>query len=71
MREQGPVVLLLLLLGVYENDKGKVDTGLYCSGWAKTGPVGVIAATLNSSQVHISLSWVGTGRPSLSVTMCQ
>ncbi|XP_075250297.1 NADPH:adrenodoxin oxidoreductase, mitochondrial-like [Convolutriloba macropyga] len=35
--------------GFYKNENGKIDTGLYCSGWAKTGPVGVIAATLSSS----------------------
>ena len=24
-------------------------TGLYCSGWVKTGPIGVIVSTMNSS----------------------
>ena len=26
-----------------------VPPGLYCSGWLKTGPVGVIATTMNNS----------------------
>ena len=25
------------------------DAGLYCSGWLKTGPVGVITSTMNTA----------------------
>ena len=32
-----------------KNENSKIDTGLYCSGWAKTGPVGVLAAPLLQS----------------------
>ena len=34
----------------FVHQNGKIDDGLFCSGWAKTGPVGVIASTLNDSQ---------------------
>uniref|UniRef100_A0A8D3D088 NADPH:adrenodoxin oxidoreductase, mitochondrial n=1 Tax=Scophthalmus maximus TaxID=52904 RepID=A0A8D3D088_SCOMX len=36
---------------VVPNNMGRVQqaTGLYCSGWLKTGPTGVIATTMNNS----------------------
>ncbi|XP_062416067.1 NADPH:adrenodoxin oxidoreductase, mitochondrial [Pungitius pungitius] len=36
---------------IVPNDMGRVQqaAGLYCSGWLKTGPTGVIATTMNSS----------------------
>ncbi|KAM9426570.1 NADPH:adrenodoxin oxidoreductase, mitochondrial [Pholidichthys leucotaenia] len=36
---------------IVPNSVGRVQqaTGLYCSGWVKTGPTGVIATTMNSS----------------------
>ena len=36
---------------VIPNTRGKVEgiPGLYCSGWIKRGPVGVIVATMNDS----------------------
>ena len=34
----------------FMHQNGKIEDGLFCSGWAKTGPVGVIASTLNDSQ---------------------
>lgn len=40
-------------LGAIANDNGRVHgyRNLYCSGWLSTGAVGVIAGTLNSSQI--------------------
>ncbi|XP_020613236.1 NADPH:adrenodoxin oxidoreductase, mitochondrial-like [Orbicella faveolata] len=36
--------------GVIPNENGRVnDSGLYCSGWVKNGPVGVIATTMNDA----------------------
>ncbi|CAN8002892.1 unnamed protein product [Ixodes hexagonus] len=37
--------------GIIPNSEGRVDSlpGVYCSGWVKTGPVGVLVATMNSS----------------------
>ncbi|KAH8038132.1 hypothetical protein HPB51_022617 [Rhipicephalus microplus] len=37
--------------GYLPNSHGRVDSlpGVYCSGWLKTGPVGVLVATMNSS----------------------
>ncbi|KAH7943858.1 hypothetical protein HPB52_012001 [Rhipicephalus sanguineus] len=37
--------------GFLPNSQGRVDSlpGVYCSGWLKTGPVGVLVATMNSS----------------------
>nr|XP_054763348.1 NADPH:adrenodoxin oxidoreductase, mitochondrial-like [Lytechinus pictus] len=37
--------------GVIKNDLGRVDgiQGLYCSGWVKRGPKGVILSSLNDS----------------------
>ena len=29
-------------LGVIPNDRGRVEPGLYCAGWIKRGPTGVI-----------------------------
>ncbi|KAL2101850.1 hypothetical protein ACEWY4_003611 [Coilia grayii] len=36
---------------IVPNNMGRVqdNTGLYCSGWVKTGPTGVIATTMNNS----------------------
>ncbi|XP_063075624.1 NADPH:adrenodoxin oxidoreductase, mitochondrial [Engraulis encrasicolus] len=36
---------------IVPNSNGRVSdtTGLYCSGWVKTGPTGVIATTMNNS----------------------
>lgn len=31
------------------NSDNHVSPGLYCSGWVKTGPTGVIATTMNNS----------------------
>lgn len=40
-------------LGAIANDNGRIHgfTNLYCSGWLATGALGVIAGTLNSSQI--------------------
>ncbi|XP_040062852.2 NADPH:adrenodoxin oxidoreductase, mitochondrial [Ixodes scapularis] len=37
--------------GIIPNTEGRVESlpGVYCSGWVKTGPVGVLVATMNSS----------------------
>lgn len=35
--------------GIIPNSKGYVRTGLYCSGWVKTGPIGVILSTMNDA----------------------
>lgn len=37
--------------GLVPNTQGRVESlpGVYCSGWLKTGPVGVLVATMNSS----------------------
>jgi adrenodoxin-NADP+ reductase len=35
--------------GIVPNVDGKVETGLYCSGWLATGPRGVIADTMNEA----------------------
>ncbi|KAH6942352.1 hypothetical protein HPB50_003972 [Hyalomma asiaticum] len=37
--------------GFLPNSQGRVESlpGVYCSGWLKTGPVGVLVATMNSS----------------------
>ncbi|XP_018497010.1 NADPH:adrenodoxin oxidoreductase, mitochondrial [Galendromus occidentalis] len=37
--------------GIIENDAGRVRglPGVYCSGWVKTGPIGVIVSTMNGS----------------------
>ncbi|KAK8762625.1 hypothetical protein V5799_026106 [Amblyomma americanum] len=37
--------------GFVPNTQGRVEAlpGVYCSGWLKTGPVGVLVATMNSS----------------------
>uniref|UniRef100_L7M113 NADPH:adrenodoxin oxidoreductase, mitochondrial n=1 Tax=Rhipicephalus pulchellus TaxID=72859 RepID=L7M113_RHIPC len=37
--------------GFLPNSHGRVDSlpGVYCSGWLKTGPIGVLVATMNSS----------------------
>ncbi|CAG13365.1 unnamed protein product, partial [Tetraodon nigroviridis] len=34
---------------IVPNINGRVHQGLYCSGWLKTGPTGVIATTMNNS----------------------
>lgn len=48
------------------NDAGRVDTvpGLYCSGWIKRGPVGVILTTMNDAYetVDALLEDVGSGK---------
>eukprot|EP00731_Ephydatia_muelleri_P028922 Em0020g566a len=35
--------------GIIPNMNGYVSTGLYCSGWVKTGPIGVILSTMNDA----------------------
>ncbi|KAL1517159.1 hypothetical protein ABEB36_000958 [Hypothenemus hampei] len=35
--------------GIIQNTKGKVDVGLYTSGWLGTGPVGVILTTMSNA----------------------
>ncbi|CAG0903033.1 unnamed protein product [Cyprideis torosa] len=37
--------------GIYLNEFGRItgQTGLYCSGWVQTGPVGVIVSTMNNA----------------------
>ncbi|XP_013416107.1 NADPH:adrenodoxin oxidoreductase, mitochondrial-like [Lingula anatina] len=37
--------------GVVKHERGRVHSmpGLYCSGWVKTGPVGVLVSTMNDS----------------------
>jgi len=36
--------------GVIPSENGRVNvSGLYCSGWVKNGPVGVIATTMNDA----------------------
>ncbi|XP_022695830.1 NADPH:adrenodoxin oxidoreductase, mitochondrial-like [Varroa jacobsoni] len=37
--------------GIIANEAGRVTglPGVYCSGWVKTGPIGVIVSTMNSS----------------------
>ena len=35
--------------GIIPNDQGRVGKGFYCSGWVKTGPVGVIASTMTNA----------------------
>ncbi|KAJ8036831.1 NADPH:adrenodoxin oxidoreductase, mitochondrial [Holothuria leucospilota] len=46
-----PIIPFDTAQGVIKNDKGRVDKvrGLYCSGWVKRGPVGVILSSLNDS----------------------
>lgn len=34
---------------IVPNSMGRVQQGVYCSGWLKTGPTGVIATTMNNS----------------------
>ncbi|XP_037547531.1 NADPH:adrenodoxin oxidoreductase, mitochondrial [Nematolebias whitei] len=34
---------------IVPNRNGRIGQGLYCSGWLKTGPTGVIATTMNNS----------------------
>lgn len=38
----------MIKLTAFNLDK-RVSPGLYCSGWVKTGPTGVIATTMNNS----------------------
>ncbi|KAJ3607527.1 hypothetical protein NHX12_024578 [Muraenolepis orangiensis] len=47
----GPVVPFDPRRAIVPNTLGRVDQarGLYCSGWLKTGPTGVIATTMNNS----------------------
>ncbi|CAG9766700.1 unnamed protein product [Ceutorhynchus assimilis] len=35
--------------GIIKNTKGKIDAGLYTSGWLGTGPVGVILSTMSNA----------------------
>lgn len=35
--------------GVAQNENGKIEQGLYCSGWLSTGPVGVILSTMTNA----------------------
>lgn len=46
-----------------------VCTGLYCSGWVKRGPTGVIATTMNDSfeTARMLLKDVDLGRLDVSV----
>ncbi|XP_056626958.1 NADPH:adrenodoxin oxidoreductase, mitochondrial [Triplophysa dalaica] len=56
---------------VVPNDMGRVhDTpGLYCSGWVKRGPTGVIATTMNDSfdTARVILQDMETGQLDLSI----
>jgi ferredoxin--NADP+ reductase len=40
---------------VIENANGRVDAGVYVTGWAKTGPVGVVDSTLRASTQAMAL----------------
>ena len=35
--------------GCVKNKDGSLEVGLYCAGWVKRGPVGIIDATLRDS----------------------
>ncbi|XP_073671095.1 NADPH:adrenodoxin oxidoreductase, mitochondrial isoform X2 [Paramisgurnus dabryanus] len=56
---------------VVPNDTGRVQdvSGLYCSGWVKRGPTGVIATTMNDSfdTARVLLQDMDTGKLDLSI----
>ena len=39
---------------VIESDRGKVDDGLYCSGWIKRGPTGIVGTNIIDAKESVS-----------------
>jgi len=37
-----------------ENDHGKIDSGLYCAGWSKRGPSGIIGTNITDARETVA-----------------
>ena len=52
--------------GLFRNDDGRIEPGLYCTGWAMRGPTGTIATSAPDAEMvarHIAKDILNPGKP--------